>query len=240
MDVQQPRKIRNEHFKTLCDVIQEVIGEYLPSGSEVLSTMIEASVDDHDDEKVRLYNEREMNLETIKPDDLTQYLCKILKLKEKDVKHFEQLPAADAICIDAHNEWYVFEFKNSDIGRIGTNRKNKPQADSNNNKNSTINSIRKKMLNTIWFVFYLYSKTERDVMEHFNGDMVEFARKHITYIIVGNEKNNTRYTRIIREKLSAKQHFTPPGFEQYIDYYFKDVYMLTEKELRSFIRDFKS
>ena len=36
------------------------------------------------------------------------------------------------------------------------------------------------------------------------------------------------------------QHYTPPGFEQYKGYYFKDVYMLTELELRDFILKFKA
>lgn len=215
MDVQQPRKIRNEHFKTLCDVIQEVIGEYLPSGSEVLSNMIEASVDDHDDEKIHLYNEQEMNLEIIKPDSLTKHLKNILK------KPVREVPAADALCIDANNEWYIIEFKNSEI-------------------TTAKESIRKKMLSTIWFVGFLYSKSQHELMYKFNGDLVEFARNHITYIIVCSSQKNAQFVSNIREKAHAKQSFTPRDFEQFIGYYFKDIRMITEKELRLFIHDFKN
>lgn len=74
----------------------------------------------------------------------------------------------------------------------------------------------------------------------FSGDITKFARENINYVIVGSQTKNTLYQLNIQAAESVGMHYTPPGFEQFKGYYFKDVYMLTEIELRDFILHFKA
>ena len=147
-----------------------------------------------------------------------------LDLLMKQATMFEPLSGVDAICINSQNEWFFLEFKNCDIKNNSKERK----------------SIRKKMIESIWYVFFLYSMAGEDIINLFNGDFTKFARENINYIIVGSQCKNLLYHANIQALEKTGQHYTPPGFEQYKGYYFKDVYMLTELELRDFILKFKA
>jgi hypothetical protein len=94
------------------------------------------------------------------------------------------------------------------------------------------------MAESLWYVFFMYSKANENVSLLFGGDFTKFARENINYVIVGSQSKNMLHSVNIQALESAGKHYTPPGFEQFKGYYFKDVYMLTENELCTFIKNF--
>ncbi len=212
------KSINNTHFDKLKSVINSCFGSRM-SGQSIVSNLQDASLDDNNNFYV-YPSTSPINLDVIKLDDLTKYLKFLLPSQTI----FNQLSGVDAICIDAQNEWYFFEFKNSDIKDQPKQRK----------------SIRRKMVESLWYVFFMYSKAGEDINKLFSGDITKFARNNINYIIVGSQAKNMLYHANIQAAESSGKHYTPPGFEQFVGYYFKNVYMLTELEIRNFIKDFKS
>ena len=214
------KNITNAHFVKLRDVINSCLSSHMGS-INIISNMKEASLDDSDKSSlIYLYDGSIIDMDTIKLDELTQYKQHLLPMKE----NFNSLCGVDAICINNQNEWFFIEFKNCDIKNNSKARK----------------SIRKKMIESIWYVFFLYSISGENTTSLFSGDITKFARENINYVIVGSQTKNTHYQLNIQAAESVGKHYTPPGFEQFKGYYFKDVYMLTELELRDFIRKFKA
>ena len=207
------KNITNAHFVKLKDVINTCVGSHM-NGASIISNMQDASLDNKNSYYV-YPSTAPVNLDVIKLDDITKYRKHFLLPKI----NFEPLSGVDAICINSQNEWFFLEFKNCDIKNNSKERK----------------SIRKKMIESIWYVFFLYSMAGEDIINLFNGDFTKFARENINYIIVGSQCKNLLYHANIQALEKTGQHYTPPGFEQYKGYYFKDVYMLTELELRDFI-----
>lgn len=211
------KNITNAHFVKLKDVINTCVGSHL-NGASIISNMQNASFDKENSYYV-YPSTSPVNMDVIKLDELTEYRKYFLLPKI----HFEPLPGVDAICINNQNEWFFIEFKNSNV------------------KNQEIKrSLKKKMINSLWYVFFLYSMAGEDIVDLFNGDITKFARENINYVIVGSQIKNMHYQINIHAAESVGKHYTPPGFEQFKGYYFKDVYMLTEIELRDFILNFKA
>lgn len=209
------RNINNPHFLGLRDVISSCFCSQI-NEADLISDIQNASLDDSNN--VYVYPDTaEINLDTIKLDDITRYRKELLDFSGQ----CDPMLAVDAICVDREGEWYFIEFKNSDIC----------------NK-TTLRSIRKKMVNSLWFVFFLYSKAGKDMNLIFSGDITKYARENINYIIVGSQEKNNLYASIVQASESSGTHYTPPGLKQFVGYYFKNVYMLTELELRKFILDF--
>ncbi len=213
------KAIRNEHFIKLKDIICSCIDNYIDCKS-LISDIHNASFDDKNNEYV-YPNNSEINLDTIKLDDITEYRKELIGLNKGC--RFDPLSAVDAICINQQNEWFFIEFKNGAISDTKTMR-----------------SIKKKMIHSLWFIPFLYSKSGESLDELFSDDFSKFARENITYIIVGSQSKNKLYHANVQALESSGKHYTPPGFEQFIGYYFKDIYMLTELELRNFILNFQA
>ena len=212
------KNITNAHFVKLKDVINSCLGSYM-SGISIISNMQDASFDNENNYYV-YPSTAPVNLDVIKLDDITKYRKHFLLPKI----NFDPLSGVDAICINSQNEWFFLEFKNCDI----------------KNNSKARQSIRKKMIESIWYVFFLYSISGENITYLFSGDITKFARENINYVIVGSQTKNTHYQLNIQAAESVGKHYTPPGFEQFKGYYFKDVYMLTEIELRDFILHFKA
>ena len=210
------KKVTNNYFIKLRDVITTNIKHN--SDIDVISTMKSASMDDSDKSNIKyLYDGSTIDMDIIKLDDLTKYRKCFLQLQG----NCDPLSGVDAICIDNRNEWFFIEFKNCNI-----------------NDSKVKKSIRKKMLESIWYVFFMYSIAGEDIKSLFDGDITKFSRENINYIIVGSYSKNLLYSANIQAKEKIGKHYTPPGFDQYRGYYFKDVYMVTEIELRNFIMKF--
>lgn len=89
------------------------------------------------------------------------------------------------------------------------------------------------MLGSLWLLFTMGSFANQSL---FYDDITAFARTHMTYIVVvSREKNPVEYQRIWQ----SNGHYTPRYLESYVGYYFKDIYMISEKELPKFIKEFK-
>lgn len=213
------KKITNPHFRNFIEAVNYCCGK-ASNDKAFLSNMSAASYSDND--KVSFYSEDFLdpfiNMETLKLDEISKYRRQMLELPEKS--WFNEFPAVDAICIDSNNEWFFIEFKNAKVEK-------------------QITSIKQKMLNSLWFCFYMLSKSNKDD-DILNSDAIKFSREHITYIVVIKRDKNIEDAKEIEEKESINEHYNHRKLIEVIGYYFKDVYMLTEYEFRDFILQFKA
>lgn len=212
------KKITNDYFNEFKEAINICCKDI--NESNFISNMEESSYSNQSKES--FYSDKVLksfiNMENIKLDNITEYRKDMLKLPKKSM--FTPLPAVDAVCIDADNEWYFIEFKNAVI-------------------ENEIKSIKKKMINSLWFSFYMFSLSGKGG-GIVNNDVLKFSREHINYIIVAKRDKNIVESQSIMEMESVGEHYRPPKFREYINYYFKDIYMLTEYEFRDFVLHFKA
>ncbi len=218
------KKIRNKYFTDFCDIFKSLLSL---NGTDIISNMREASLDDNKKATdIYLYDEKDNNLDAVKLDDMTKPFLHYMK-NERKLEFFKQPKVVDAICVNQNNEWFLIEFKNCEL------YKTTPKGDKLNS--DVISSIRQKMFGSLWFLFTLASFTHKEL---FGDDITEFARTHFTYIaVVSREKNTDEYRRILE---STNHLYTPDYLNKYVGYYFKDVYLFTEKELSKFINNFKN
>ncbi len=213
------KKITNPHFQNFKEAVNNCCGKS-SKDETFLSDLSAASYSDI--EKTAFYSDEYLdpfiNMETIKLDEISKYRKYMLGLPEKS--WFNEFPAVDAVCIDRNNEWFFIEFKNAKV-------------------ENQISSIKQKMLNSLWFCFYMLSKSNKDD-NILNSDAIKFSREHITYIVVIKRDKNIDDAKEIEERESINEHYNHRKLLEVINYYFKDVYMLTEYEFRDFIMKFKS
>ena len=213
------KKITNDYFNEFKEAINICCNKDI-NDSFFISNMEESSYSDQSKES--FYSDKVLknfiNMVNIKLDNITEYRKDILKLPPKTM--FTPLPAVDAVCIDADNEWYFIEFKNAVI-------------------EGKITSIKKKMMNSLWFSFYMFSLSGKG-SGIVNNDVLKFSREHINYIIVAKRDKNIVESQSIMEMESIGEHYCPPKLREFINYYFKDIYMLTEYEFRNFVLHFKA
>jgi len=212
------KKINNSYFQDFKEAVNISCGKQ-NDDKTIISDMTSASYDSNG-EKICFYSSEYVsnfiNMETIKLDDISKYRKHMLGLR--DGSFFETLPAVDAICIDKNNEWFFIEFKNAKV-------------------DNKISSIKNKMLSSLWFCFYMLSNSDKgDGI--LNDDVLKFSREHVTYIIVGRREKNIEESEYIREAEACERHYQPHKLKQFVNYYFKDIYMLTELEFRNFILNF--
>lgn len=213
------KKITNSHFQNFKEAVNICCG--MESSSEsFLSDVSSASISKNGE--LPFYSEDFLtsfiNMETIKLDDISKYRKQMLGLPDRS--WFNELPAVDAVCIDKDNEWFFIEFKDAKI-------------------DNEIKSIKNKMLSSLWFCFYMLSKSNKG-NEILYDDVLKFSREHITYIVVAKHDKNTVEAVRINEEENKGCHYCPHKLIECINYYFKDIYMLTEYEFRNFILQFKA
>lgn len=193
----------------------EVLETYYSGAVEKCSaTMKEASLDDSNKKNyVYVYNYDDYDMEVLKLDEFS-------KLYNPD----NSPSAVDAICIDSENNWYLIEFKNSEF------------------KGKTLNSVKKKMLSSLWLLFYTYSITKNIsyITENLSyNDIIKFSREHIVYIVVCSSDKNLDIASNIQEAEDMNEHYIPRELKHYIGYYFKNVYLYNEQAFKKFIVNFK-
>ncbi len=178
--------------------------------------MIDASFDDRNE--VFVYTDTSHNMEVLKLDEYTKEFEKRRRNEIPNLKE-HQPSAVDAVCVSKDNEWFLIEFKNEPIKNI-------------------LKSTPKKMLSSVWLIAYLYSTLSEQISDE--KDILKFARENITFItVVSSEKNENLEETIGATWEKDGPFYTPPKFMKYKGYYFKDVYVLTEKGLRFFIESFE-
>lgn len=213
------KKISNSHFSKLCELFHNLLDL---DNKSIISDMVEASIDDNDKNNItNLYKYKDINMDVIKLDDMTAPFLSYMRKNRKNM-NLDQPKAVDAVCVNKNNECFLIEFKNRPIYK------------NNSIDNDVLTSIRRKMFESLWLLFTIDSLNNDESL--FN-DATEFARTHVTYIVVvSREKNPDEYRRI-RE--SNKNLYTPDYLKKYIGYYIKDAYLFTENELARFINNFK-
>lgn len=184
-----------------------------------LSTLHECSENSSDG--VYLYNGKELSV--INMDVVSKDGYKVAKkAKTKD----SQVSTADSFVINHSNEWYFIEFKDSKIN-----------AASDGVKRSV---LKKAYENWYMILDILYSMKDTLLLSGFDfSNPVEFAKKHVHYILVCRlEKNAEMYMQIKNHALLGET-YTPPFMQRIKDYLFKDAYIFTEVELeRNFVEKF--
>ncbi|MBR5512784.1 MAG: hypothetical protein IKV85_02205 [Ruminococcus sp.] len=209
------KKITNEYFKKFCDVIERSLTDSSKI-KDCLTDIINASKDDSGDEEV--YKDKEYNIEVLKLDEYTKDFKEKRKLENTDFSN-HQPPAVDAVCVNKNNEWFLIEFKNQKL-------------------KEAIKDTPKKMHSSIWLIAYLYSKLSENLSDE--KDLLKFARENITFItVVSSEKNEDDEEAIGVKWEKDGSFYTPLKFKKYKGYYFKDIYVLTEKGLRFFVKSFE-
>lgn len=208
------KKINNEYFIKFCEVIKRSL--YDPSKyNECLSDMVNSSLDDAN--QVKVYTEKDNNIQVIRLDEYTKDFEE-KRRRELQISH--QPAAVDAVCVNKDNEWFLIEFKNQPLESVLSSK-----------------STSRKMLSSIWLIAYLYSMLSEKMSSE--TDILKFARENVTFIVVvSSEKNETEEETIGATWERDGSFYTPEKFKRYIGYYFKDVYTLTEKGLKFFIRSF--
>lgn len=212
----KPKQIENEYYEKLCEVFER----YHSGAVEKCSaTMKETSYDSKG--KIYVYDYDGYDMTILKLDDFSELLAE----KRKNQGHKKRtLPAADAICIDSKNNWYLIEFKNSEFSK------------------RTVGSVQEKIFNSLWILFYTYSVTGEIsyiIKDIHNNDIIQFAREHITYIVVCSEDKNTNIKNAIHMKEAMHIHYTPLALDPYINFCFKDAYLYTKQELKKIIASFE-
>ncbi len=209
------KMITNEHFKKFCNVIMRSLTD--PSKFEdCLKDMVNASEDDDNHQFV--YTDKTYNMEVLKLDEYTKDFDVKRRLENPALKENHEPHAVDAVCVNKNNELYLIEFKNQPL-------------------KSAIKSTPKKMLSSFWLIAFLYSKLSEKLSD--NTDILKFAREYVTFITVLSSSKNEDYEEAIGTTWEEDGAFyTPQQFEKYKGYYFKNVYILTEVGLKSFIANF--
>lgn len=210
------KKITNENFAKFCDIIQRSLSDQ-SEYRNCLSNMIKASEDD--DNQAYVYNYPEHNMEVIRLDEYTKDFKNKRRKEIPGLKDDHQPSAVDAVCVNKDNDWFLIEFKNQSL-------------------DEAVKSTPKKMLSSLWLIAFLYSKLSEKITD--KSDILKFARENVTFITVVSSEKNEKYDETIGATWEKNGSFyTPRKFKKYIGYYFKDVYVLTEKGLRFFIRGFE-
>lgn len=208
------KKITNKNFVRFCDVIKRSLTDF-SKFDECLSDMVNASEDG--DNKVFVYTDSNHNMEVIKLDEYTNDFKIRRRLEDNSITDYTP-KAVDAVCVNKENEWFLIEFKNQPL-------------------ESAINGATKKMHSSLWLIAFLYSTLSETMSD--DVDILRFAREHITFILVVNSEKNGSYEEAIGTTWEENGPFySPYGLKKYKGYYFKELYVLTEKGLKFFIESF--
>ncbi len=208
------KRITNDYFKGFCDVIKRSLSDS-SKYTDCLQEITNASEDD--DNHVLVYSDTSHDMAIIKLDEYTKDFQQKRRAEYPMIQD-HQPKAVDAVCVNKRNDWFLIEFKNQPL-------------------NSVLKSSPPKMLSSIWLIAFLYSNLSEQISTE--SDILKFAREHITYITVVSSDKNEEYTEAIGTTWEEDGTFyTPRKFLKYKGYYFKDIYVLTERGLSFFIEKF--
>lgn len=174
------------------------------------TTLHDSSKNDHDKNTVPTYlYAGEKNLSVISMDAVAQIGYKKLKGAPDGSKH--NVNTADAFLIDANKEWYFIEFKDC---KISSKKEN----------------IEKKGMANWLMLMDILGDMDVDTCSKIvdTNNFMQFARNHITYIVVCNgDKDLNTYEQVRNSNLTG-EHYTPECLYKFKDFFFKDAYAYTE------------
>lgn len=134
---------------------------------------------------------------------------------------------ADAFLINSNNDWYLIEFKDSTI---------------KSDKQGLKDNILKKAYSN-WYmildILYEMKNSEVAYTDFYYDNPMQFAREHVSYILVCSTEKNPLIYKLIKECELSKSTYTPPFMSRLRGYLFKDAFVFTEDFLeRKFVRNF--
>ncbi len=206
-----------EEFKNMLQQYFEDKGISFP----IETTLRDSSENDHDKNELPVYlYTGEKNLPVISMDAVAQIGYK--KSKEAPNGSSHNVNTADAFLIDADKEWYFIEFKDCKISSKKDNIEKKGMAN--------------------WLMLM-------DIFEHMEADrcsdivdvnnLMQFARDHITYIVVCNSEKDPYTYEHVRSCDILKERYTPECLYKFKDFFFKDAYAYTEQFFeQKFVKNF--
>lgn len=191
-------------------------------------TLTDASFDKNNE--VYVYGSSKKSLNVLDFDAFVQqiYLRKFFSadeiqefIKAKSLSTYS-LSSVDAFLIDKNGEWFFIEFKNQAI------------------KNAK-DSVEKKAYQNLFWITGLFLSDKSNNKPFFDSlNPIEFARNHITYIlVVSTDKNFMNYEKMHFLERSGEK-FRPNFMEKLKHYVYKDAYVYTEDLFEScFVKEFE-
>ena len=161
--------------------------------------------------------EGERELRVISMDDIAKDGYKIIKgAKGKPVN------TVDAFLADVNNEWFFIEFKDTKIS-------------------SKKDNIEKKGMANFLMLLDLFESMGDECKLIFDTENpMQFAREHITYILVCSMEKNPYVYDQVRIHDVTKEKYTPECLQKFKEYFFKDAYVYTEEYFeKRFVKNFK-
>lgn len=137
---------------------------------------------------------------------LQRIVFEIIKQGYKSVKGAtgKQVNIVDAFLADVNNEWFFIEFKDTRIS-------NKAKKD----------NIKKKGMANWLMLLDIFEKTGDKCKDVFGVDnTMQFAREHITYILVCSQEKNPYVYEQVRNHDTTKETYTPECLQKFKEYFF--------------------
>ncbi len=213
------KTITNEYHTELRQVICDFCGD-IHAAERCESSLRDASIDDSKNknpEYVYDFPKSTCHVPDMTVIKLDEFAYLLASHREHSGHIFH---AVDAVCINNRNQWFLIEFKNQKF-------------DEKEIRSKTKDSIKSKMLSSLWMLYYIYPKSKWN-----NLNLVEFAQSNVEYIVVCSSQKNTSEAMNIHHAEAAKCHYTPNWLKPFVGYCFKNVYLFTERELRVFVNQF--
>lgn len=214
------------------EIVHDFIKDYMQHCEKVVkleSNLHDTSKDDHDKSIPPEYvYEGDADLTVIDLDRFAQIPYK----KSKGVKTV--VNSADAFLVNADNEWFFIEFKNSELEKGDK----KQRAELRNN-------IIKKAYSS-WYMhmdmLYTMNELGKPLALFDYDNPIKFAKEHVHYVlVVPAKKNPAEYKKVHELKMAKKLPFTPNFMDRLEDYIFKSACMYTEGYFETeFVKKFSS
>ena len=208
------------------DKIKDLLEKYLMKYDFKLcieSNLHDTSINKSDLQHISyLYDFAGQELNVIDMDAIAQKAYRLIKFPESQ-KTEDSIASADAFLINRSGEWFFVEFKDQDVNRA---------------KDSV---TKKAYQNWHWLLDILYEMKLEIDEDFFDFDNpIEFAKQHVTYILVVSKEKNGNMVRKFHECILAGEKYKLPFMEKLEKYIFKEAYAYTpEYFMRVFVRNFQ-
>lgn len=216
-------------MKNNFDKFTELINDYFLQYHirfDYLSEIHDASASDPNANEpvIYLYNSAK-ELQVINMDIIARIGYKAIK-KPFDTSE-NPINSADAFLINSNNDWYFIEFKDSTI---------------KSDKQSLKDNILKKAYSNWYMILdmlYEMKDSASSYSDFYYDSPIQFAREHVSYILVCSTEKNPLIYRLIKDSDLSKSTYTPPFMSRLRGYLFKDAYIYTEEFFeRKFVSNF--
>lgn len=202
------------------DEFKQMIDAYLAKHGkqvEFESNLYETSLNDADSKNI--YDNTRKDIDVISMDDIAHKPYREIRYPES-VKEEDSISTNDAFVISEENEWYFIEFKDQTL-------------------NKTKDSVSKKAYSN-WHMLLdiIYEMKSTCHLSGFDyEDPIQFARNHVTFILVISEKKNPNDAFRIQKGIDYKcdkNEYVPLFLQKLQKYIYHDVFVYTPAMLERY------